>query len=376
MNNRLPTIWKVVLICAGLASLVWVVFGQTLRYQFVNFDDGTYVYRNFNVTRGITIDGIKWAFTHAVAANWHPLTVVSHMLDCQFYGINPAGHHFTNVLLHTIGVILLFLAVWWMTRAMWRSSFVAAVFAIHPLHVESVAWVAERKDVLSALFFMLTIIAYIPYTRQPSLGRYALMSIFFVFGLTAKPMLVTLPFILLLLDYWPLNRFAQASNAPAKSSAAHPDKTLWPRLVLEKIPLLILSAAASVATLIAQQQSINVIRKLSLTARIANAFVSVMIYLGQTVWPRNLAVFYPYRENNLPIWEVVGSILLFGAISVAVFVLRKDKRYFLIGWLWFVGMLLPVIGIVQVGIQSHADRYTYLPQIGICLIVTWAIADL
>ncbi len=376
MSNRTIAVWKVVGISAALAGLVWIVFGQTVGHSFVNFDDGTYVYRNADVTRGLSFGGIRWAFTHVVVANWHPLTIISHMLDCQLYGVSPAGHHFTNVLLHTAAVILLFLAFWRMTHAIWRSAFVAAVFAIHPLHVESVAWVAERKDVLSAVFFMLTILAYVHYTRRPSLARYGLMSILFAGGLMAKPMLVTLPFVLLLLDYWPLNRFARPGVAAARSTAGHLDKQPWPRLILEKIPLLILSAAASVATLIAQQQSINLIRKLSLTGRIANAFVSVMVYLGQTVWPANLAVFYPHREDNFPIWELVASILLFAAISGVVLVLRKEKRYLFTGWLWFVGMLLPVIGIVQVGIQAHADRYTYLPQIGICLIATWTIVDL
>lgn len=375
MSNRAIAVWKVAGISVALAGLVWVVFGQTVGHSFVNFDDATYVYRNADVTRGLSFGGISWAFTHVVAANWHPLTIISHMLDCQLYGVSPAGHHFTNVLLHTAAAILLFLAVWWMTRAMWRSAFVAAVFAIHPLHVESVAWVAERKDVLSAVFFMLTILAYVHYTHRPSLARYGLMSILFACGLMAKAMLVTVPFVLLLLDYWPLNRFGRPGGTEAKSTAAHLGKQPWPRLICEKVPLLILSAAASVATLIAQQQSINLIRKLSLVARIANAFVSMMIYLGQTVWPANLAVFYPYREDNVSIWELVASILLFAAISTAVFVLRKERPYLLTGWLWFIGMLLPVIGIVQVGIQAHADRYTYLAQIGICLIVTWTIAD-
>src|SRR5437868_5133389 len=289
MSNRAIAVWKVAGISVVLAGLVWVVFGQTVGHGFVNFDDATYVYRNVDVARGLSFGGIRWAFAHVVAANWHPLTIISHMLDCQLYGVNPAGHHFTNVLLHTAAVILLFVAVWLMTRAIWRSAFVAAVFAIHPLHVESVAWVAERKDVLSAVFFVLTILAYVHYTRRPSLARYGLMSILFACGLMAKAMLVTLPFVLLLLDYWPLNRFIGPGASVAKSTAAHLNKQPWSRLILEKVPLLILSAAASVATVIAQQQSIILIKKLSLMARIANAFVSVMIYLGQTVWPTNLA---------------------------------------------------------------------------------------
>jgi tetratricopeptide (TPR) repeat protein len=375
MSNRPLLAWKVAGLSFLLVALVWLVFGQTLLHRFVNFDDGAYVYRNSEVMRGITIQGTKWAFTHFVAANWHPLTVLSHMLDCQLYGVTPAGHHFTNVLLHSIAVILLFVAFWWMTHALWRSAFVAAVFAIHPLHVESVAWIAERKDVLSAVFFMLTIIAYVHYTHRPSIPRYALMSILFACGLMAKPMLVTLPFVLLLLDYWPLGRFDEPKRDVSKSRDTRRNSQLS-RLLFEKTPLLILSAGATVATLFAQERSISVVRELPSTARIANAFVSLMVYLGQTVWPMNLAVFYPHRANNIPILELAVAVLLFTAVTAAAFILREQKPYFLVGWLWFVGMLLPVIGLIQVGLQAHADRYTYLPQIGVCVLLAWTIADL
>jgi tetratricopeptide (TPR) repeat protein len=375
MSNRPGLAWKVVGLSCLLVALVWVVFGQTLGHGFVNFDDGAYVYRNTEVMHGITIQGTKWAFTHPVAANWHPLTILSHMLDCQLYGVAPGGHHFTNVALHSIAVVSLFLAFWWMTHALRRSAFVAAVFAIHPLHVESVAWIAERKDVLSAVFFMLTIIAYIHYTRRPSTSRYALVSVLFACGLMAKPMLVTLPFVLLLLDYWPLRRFDEQKRGVSKSRYT-PLSSQLSRLLFEKMPLLILSAGATVATLFTQRPSISVVRELPLTTRISNAFVSVMVYLGQTVWPVKLAVFYPHRANSIPIFELAVAVLLFAAVPAVAFILRKQKPYFLVGWLWFVGMLFPVIGVIQVGLQAHADRYTYLPQIGVCVLFVWTIADL
>ena len=365
VTNRAILVSKIVGICIALVALVWIVFGQTLRHQFVNIDDGAYVFRNPNVTQGVNIQGTKWAFTHAVAANWHPLTMLSHMLDCQFFGVTPAGHHFTNVVLHAVASVLLFLAVWWMTGRIWRSAFVASVFAVHPLHVESVAWIAERKDVLSAVFFMLTLAAYVYYSRRPSLLRYALVFVLLACGLMAKPMLVTLPFVLLLLDYWPLTRF-QTSKVSGQASV---------NLIAEKIPLLILSGVASVAALATQHQSINLVKTMSLAARIGNAFASLGLYLVQSVWPANLAVFYPFPQTGIVWWEVTAGIALFLAISVAAWVCRRNRPYLLTGWLWYVGMLLPVLGVVQVGIQSHADRYMYLPQIGLCLMIAWLAAD-
>ena len=376
MSNRTILALKIIGICIALVALTWIVFGQTLGHQFVNFDDGAYVRRNHEVTHGISVHGIKWAFSHPVAANWHPLSILSHMLDCQIYGVVPGAHHFTNVLLHAIATVLLFLVFWGMTRGLWQSAFIAAVFAVHPLHVESVAWIAERKDVLSAVFFLLTIAAYVFYARRHSFLRYLLMSILFACGLMAKPMLVTLPFVLLLLDYWPLRRFDHVSTAGPASAIRDVPKRSWKWLVLEKIPLFALSAAASTAAIVTQERSINLIRQMSLASRIGNAFVSLLVYLWQTVWPRNLAAFYPYPENGLPTWEIILAVSVFAAITTAAFVLRNDKPYLLIGWLWFVGMLIPVIGIVQVGIQAHADRYNYLPQIGLSLIAAWTITDI
>src|SRR5213083_1585435 len=260
MNGTLKPRWQAVSVCICLAVLTWIVFGQTLWHDFINYDDPRYVYENTTITSGLSVSGIAWAFTHIHSMNWHPLTTISHMLDCQLYALRPGWHHFTNVLLHTIAVLLLFLALQQMTAAIWQSAFVAAVFAIHPLRVESVAWISERKDVLSAIFFMLTLGAYFHYARSPSLGRYVTMSIMFALGLLSKSMLVTVPFILLLLDYWPLERFGGRSSIK--------------RLVLEKIPLLALSAAGGFVTLWVQQSSVARTEQLPLVSRIGNGLVS------------------------------------------------------------------------------------------------------
>jgi len=359
LNGR----WTVLGVCLFLAAIVWVVFGQTLHDDFINFDDDDYVYENPEVFQGLTLHGIIWAFARFHADNWHPLTWVSHMLDCQFYGLNPGGHHLTNILLHTAVAILLFLVLRQMTGALWRSAFVAAVFAIHPLRVESVAWVAERKDVLSGVFFMLAIGAYVRYARHPwSPVRYGLVLLLFALGLLCKPMLVTLPFVLLLLDYWPLNRLA-GSVVPK-------------RLILEKLPLLGLAVASGVVTLFAQTGAIRSFNEISLPLRVGNAFISYATYLGQMFWPSGLAVLYPFPANGGASWEMILAPALLISISAGVFVLRKSRPYLLAGWLWYLVMLAPVIGILQVGAQARADRYTYLPQIGLYLMLTWAVADL
>ncbi len=361
-----------------LVAITWLVFGQTLGHDFVNFDDHVYVYDNPLVTKGLTASGVIGAFTHSHARNWHPLTTMSHMLDCQLYGLKAGGHHFTNVLLHTIAVLLLFAVLRDMTGAFWRSAFVAALFAIHPLHVESVAWVAERKDVLSAVFFMLTLGAYVRYVRAPSIGRYVTVAFLFALGLMSKPMLVTLPCVLLLLDYWPLRRFAKPSSAKSKSkSRSWLDRQSIPRqLILEKIPLLALSAGSCVATLLAQSQRVGSIDQLPFMWRVNNAFVSYVAYVWQMFWPAKLAVFYPHPNNRLPFGEVILSIAFLVAAIVVALLLRRKMPYILTGWFWYLGMLVPVIGVVQVGEQAHADRYTYLPQIGLYLLVTWAATDL
>jgi tetratricopeptide (TPR) repeat protein len=348
-------------VCIFLVAITWLVFGQTIRYDFVNYDDNEYVYENPAITSGLTVTGVIYAFAGRHSGNWHPLTTLSHMLDCQLYGLHVGGHHLTNVVLHTIAVVLLFLVLQQMTGAIWRSAFVAAVFAIHPLRVESVAWISERKDVLSAVFFMLTLGAYARYAKSPSIGRYLTVLVLFALGLMSKPMLVTVPFVLLLLDYWPLKRFTGRSSVK--------------QLVGEKIPLLALSVASGLTTLWAQQSSMARVEQLSLISRITNGLVTYVIYLKQMIWPSQLAVFYPHPEDKLPIWEIGLAIVLLGLVSAGAIALRNKRPYFITGWFWYLTMLLPVIGLVQVGSQAHADRYTYLPQIGLYVLLVWAITD-
>ena len=348
-------------LCFVLAAMTFAVFGQTLTHPFIDFDDNEYVYDNPVVARGLTLKGMAWAFTTIHAFNWHPLAWLSHMLDCQLYGLHPGGHHLTNVLLHTATVIALFLVLRQLTGALWRSAFVAAVFAIHPLRVESVAWVAERKDVLSGLFFMLTIGAYVRYARLPwSAARYGLVLLLLAMGLMCKPMLVTLPLVLLLLDYWPLQRVESRKLSV---------------LLMEKLPLLALAAAGCVATLVAQHGAVHSGGAYALSSRLGNALVACMVYLVQMVWPAGLAVFYPYPQNGLPPWEVALAGTLLAGLSVAAWGQRRTRPWLLIGWVWYLVMLLPVVGLIQVGQQAHADRYTYLPQIGIYVALTWLAAQ-
>jgi tetratricopeptide (TPR) repeat protein len=351
-----------VAIYLALAGLTWIVFGQTLGHPFVEYDDQNYVYENPEVTAGLTSHGLLSAFTHPQARNRHPLTTISHMLDCQLFGLNPAGHHFSSVLFHTLAVLLLFAVLRSMTGALWRSAFVAAVFAIHPLRVESVAWVAERKDVLSALFFMLTLSAYVHYARKPSVRRYLLIVLFFACGLMAKPMLVTLPVLLFLLDYWPLGK------SPSGTSG-------WWKSIAEKIPLFCLSLLASIATLVAQGATVSYSEELPLAWRLGNGFLSYIAYIWQMIWPARLAVFYPHAADHLSPWKVAMAVLLLGAITLLAFGSRKKRPYLMVGWLWYLVALLPVIGFIQVGLQGQADRYTYLPQIGLYIALTWALAD-
>ena len=374
------TVWAV---CGFLLLAVALVFGQTVRYDFVNFDDTEYVYDNPDLAHGLSGQSITWAFTATQCNNWHPLTWLSYLVDYQFYGSKPWGYHLTNVLLHAAAAIALFLVLRRMTGDLWPSAFVAAVFAIHPLRVESVAWVSERKDVLSGLFFMLTLGAYVAYVRRPfSLVRYLLVIFLFALGLMAKPMLVTLPLVLLLMDYWPLGRMSHgwggsctaAPGATVQLSPQRTASTIW-RLVVEKLPLLALSAASCAVTARAQGEAIARLDHLPLWSRVANAFISYAAYLGQCVYPANLAVFYPYQGPELPIGQAAGALLLLAGICVAVAVLRRRCPYVLVGWCWYVGMLVPVIGLVQVGAQAMADRYTYLPQIGLLMAVAWAAKD-
>src|SRR6266542_1421299 len=330
-------------VCVFLVAITWLVFGQTVRYDFVDFDDDTYVYANPSITSGLTVHGVIRAFSGKHSDNWHPLTTISHMLDCHLWGLRAGGHHFTNIVLHTIAVVLLFLVLQQMTGAIWQSAFVAALFAIHPLRVESVAWISERKDVLSAVFFMLTLGAYVRYARSPSIGRYLTMSVLFALGLMSKPMLVTVPLVLLLLDYWPLRRFAGHSSAQ--------------RLILEKIPLFALSAAAGVATLWAQQSSVVPVQRLPLVPRIGNGLVSCVIYMKQMIWPARLAAFYIHPEGKLPGWEIGLAVLLLVGISAGAIALRHKRPYLVTGWFWYLAMLLPVIALAwRAYIQASSWR--------------------
>jgi protein O-mannosyl-transferase len=361
-----------------LAAISLGVFGQTIRHHFVNFDDDVYVYNAPAIQAGLTIKGIALAFTSPHARNWHPLTTISHMLDCQLYGLKAGGHHATNVVLHTVAVLLLFRVLRQMTGAVWKSAIVAALFAVHPLHVESVAWVSERKDVLSAVFFFLMLDMYVRYARAPSKTRYLAAAVLFAAGLMSKPMLVTTPLILLLLDYWPLRRFEQSfsTQGKAKISKSVNRSRVIRRLFLEKIPLLVLSMGSCFITFMLQKRATGAIPPLPFLWWVQNAFASYVIYVWQTFWPTNLAVFYPHPNNTLPIWEVILAIVFLLAFTLAAIAFRRERPYLFTGWFWYLVMLVPVIGLIQVGEQGHADRYTYLPHVGLFLLVVWLAADM
>lgn len=341
------------LIAVGLAGMTVLLYQQVRLYEFVNLDDFEYVVHNPHVRSGLSIQSIFWAFTHTYSFNWHPLTWISHMLDCELFGLNPGAHHMTNLLIHAANTLLLFHVLNRMTKALWRSALVALLFSLHPLHVESVAWISERKDVLSTLFFLLTILAYLRYTEKSLKARYLLVLVLFALGLMAKPMVVTLPFILILLDFWPLGRHAQAAS----------------KLLLEKIPLLILSAASCIVTYMIHARG-GSISALAMTTRIENGLFSYAVYLWKAFWPANLSCFYLHPDAGLG-YKAAGAGLLLLIITIAVFAFMRRLPYLFTGWLWFLGALVPVSGIVQAGNQGMADRYTYIPLIGIFLIFAW-----
>ncbi len=348
--------WKAAGICILLAALVFVVFGQTMHFGFVNYDDPEYVYSNPMVSKGLSLAGVGWAFTHAVSWHWHPLTVILLMLESKFFGSSPGGFHLVNVSLHAACVVFLFLMLSEMTGALRRSAFVAAVFAIHPLRVESVAWVSECKDVLSGIFFMLSLWAYVRYARRPSAGRYAFILFWFALGLMSKPMLVTLPCVLLLLDYWPLGRLRTLSQFPG---------LLW-----EKAPLFVLSALSSVAAILALGSGGDPVSTYP-----ANAPIAYVAYLEKLIYPAHLAVDYPIPRGGWAPWQLYGALLLLPVLTAGAWLLRRKRPFLLTGWLWYIGMLVPVSGLMQTGDQAYADRYTYLPQIGLCIAATWAVAE-
>jgi tetratricopeptide (TPR) repeat protein len=353
-------------LCALLAVAVFLVFGRTVQYECVDYDDAQYFSSNPQVQAGLTWDGVAWAFQTGQTSNWHPLTWLSLMLDVELFGPGPMGPHLTNMLLHAASTVLLFLLLNQMTGAYWRSALVAALFALHPLHVESVAWVSERKDVLSGLFFMLTLRAYARYTQKKSRADYWLALLFFALGLMSKSMLVTLPFVILLLDWWPLRRF---SAAPPDGQPATPG-----RLVLEKLPFLVLSMAFSAATIVVQKRAISSLVQIPMGIRTVNAIVSYVRYLLKMFWPVNLAIPYPH-PGYWPFVHLCLSAALIVWASLAAIRASRRFPFFITGWFWYLGMLIPVIGLVQVGMQSMADRYTYLPLVGMFILLVWGAGE-
>ena len=365
--------WRAPAVCLVLAAITFAVFGQTAGFSFVNYDDDKYVYENLVVAKGLTLKGALWALIYGGIGHWHPLTWLTHMADCQAYGLWAGGHHLTNVALHAVAAVLLFLALREMTGNLWRCAFVAAVFAIHPLRVESVAWIAERKDVLSGVFFMLTLWAYGRYARQPSRGRYVAVALWYGLGLLCKDMLMTLPFVLLLLDWWPLDRMTLDGADGGKVGAARL-VALFGGLVREKIPLFLLSVGSCLASFLVPEKVLDSDR-LPFLERMGNAVVSYGVYLWQMVFPAGLAIPYLNAANGQPLWKVGAAFVLLAVISISVVACRKERPYLLVGWLWYLGMLVPAIGFVQISYYAHADRYTYLPGIGLVLAGTWAVGD-
>ncbi len=360
-------------ICLFLVAATALVYLQLLGHDFISFDDGVYVTQNPYVQTGLTGETITWALTTTHGNFWHPLTWLSHMLDCELFGLNPGIHHLINLLFHMGNSILLFVVLRRMTGAIWRSAIVAALFALHPLHVESVAWVAERKDVLSTFFWMLTMWAYVRYTERPGVGRYVLVLILFVLGLISKPMVVTLPFVLLLMDYWPLGRIRL--GLPLQPDSIKPQKRTIFELVWEKCPLFALAAFGSAVAYFAQMTAMVSLGIYPVKVRIANAVVSYVTYMEKMFWPQSLSVFYPYPEY-LPLWQTVAAGLFLLIFSAVIFKAGARFLYLPVGWLWYVGTLLPVIGLVQVAGHAMADRYTYIPLIGLFILIAWAVPDL
>lgn len=352
-------------LCSTLALLVLLIYWQVSSFNFTNFDDNIYVTHNEHVTQGLTWRGIAWAFSSTRASNWHPITWMSHMLDCHLFGLDSGAHHLSSVFLHLANSLLLFVALRAMTGRQGLSWLVAALFGVHPLHVESVAWIAERKDVLSTFFGMLALITYWHYVRLPGRLRYALVTLAFIFGLLAKPMLVSLPILFLLLDYWPLGRF----RVPSGSSGAVTLK----RALNEKMPLFALSGASCVVTFIVQQTSgaVKTLETFPLGVRLANAVWVYGNYIIKTFWPARLACFYPHPGTTIPMWQIIISATALLFVTAAAVAKRRQAPYLFTGWLWYIITLLPVIGLVQVGKQAMADRYTYLPHIGLFIAIVW-----
>ena len=391
------------LMAALLVLVTIALYWPAMRCDFVNYDDDVFVTSNVHVQQGLSLENVKWAFINPVAANWHPLTILSHMLDCQLFGLKPWGHHLTSVLFHAIDVVLVFVLLQQLTGAIWRSLLVAALFAVHPLHVESVAWVAERKDVLTTCFGLLALIFYARYarkrskveSRESSTGnsgltfdtRYSTLDygaalFFFALGLMSKPMLVTWPFVMLLLDYWPMGRLPRVTCqvTGSDSHVTHHSSGIVPqigRLLFEKLPFLGLAVAASIVTFVVQKRigALTTGENMPLFARGGNALISYCRYLGKLFWPTDLAVFYP-NPGNWPMEKVLLAGGLIVGITVLLIVKRRRYPFMLMGWLWFCGTLVPVIGLVQAGEQAMADRYTYIPSLGVLILVIWGAHEL
>ena len=372
--SHLPTFGRPdLLILLGLAVVTFALYAQVIGHQFITLDDPTYIQENPMVNRGVTLAGLAWAFTTFHAANWHPLTWISHMIDCQLFGMN-AGHQLlVNALIHVANTLLVFWFLLRTTHARWSSALVAALFALHPVHVESVAWASERKDTLSTFFGLLSLIAYSRYAKAPAIGRYIWVAVTLALGLLAKPMLVTWPLVMLLLDYWPLGR---VNGQPARRSLGGGGWPVVRGLVVEKIPLFALAAASAVMTLIAQSRegAVRTLGHEAITLRLSNALVSYAKYLLLTFWPNDLAVYYPFA--GIPAWQIIGVVSLLIGITVFCVSQRRIRPYLLVGWLWFLGTLVPVIGIVQVGGQIMADRYFYVPSIGLLMALVFGLADI
>ena len=357
------------LIALGLCALAFIPYARVLGNGFIPFfDDGSYVVYNTNIQHGFTAEAIRWAFNFGYADNWHPVTWLSHMADVRMFQMNPAGHHAVNLILHILNTALLFFFFNKITKSRWKSAAVAALFAVHPLHVESVAWIAERKDVLSTFFLMLTLLAYVRYAERANIRRLAGVYVLFALGLMAKPMLVTLPIILLLLDYWPLNRMMTADKRQPRFNR---------RVLIEKLPMCAMSVGSCVITYIAQQRggAMEEGRAFSFGARAANAVTGYSVYMLKTVWPAKLALLYPHQGAAVPVWHTAGAALLVSAITYGCVRAARARPYLAVGWFWYLITLLPVIGFVQVGTQALADRYTYIPLIGLFVMASWGIAE-
>ncbi len=364
-SNRHDT-WVSLFLILSTLSVYW----RVCNYDFVNFDD-FYIYNNSYVQSGLTLKGTIWAFTTNLGSYWHPLAWLSHMLDSQIYGTNPGWHHLTSLLIHIANALLLFYVFKKMTGLLWQSACIAALFALHPLHVESVAWISERKDVLCTFFWLLTMWGYIRYIRQPGIAKYSLVLLFFILGLMSKPMVVTLPCVLLLLDFYPLCRYRKSSDSSGLNQWS-----LVSRLILEKVPFFILVIISSVVTFYDQKDvgALVSLDAIPFHARLSNALVAYAYYIIKMIYPSNLALLYPH-PGVLPWWQITGAFLLLVFISVWAIRVIKRSPYFIVGWLWYLGTLVPVIGLVQVGSQSMADRYTYIPLIGIFVIFSWGSAE-